>query len=151
MRAALRDGHSIDTVVFSAGNVMRAKRKLKPNLSSGHDGFPLLLIKRLSNCLAEPLSLIFTSFMSVGKIPDEWRRAIVTPVNNSGSAGDVSNYSPISLTFVFSKIMERVTVQDLLSYLMHHGLISKQQHGFIMKRSMKRSIKRKLCTTGCSR
>jgi len=62
---------SIDTVVFSAGNVMHAMRKLKPNLCSGPDGLPPLLIKRLSNCLAEPLSLIFTSFMSVGKNPDE--------------------------------------------------------------------------------
>ena len=77
----------------------------------------------------------FTSFMSVGKIPDEWRRAVVTPVYKGGRAGDVSNYRPISLTCVCSKIMERVIVQDLLGHLMRHGLISKQQHGFIMKRS----------------
>jgi len=31
--------------------------------------------------------------------------------------------------------MERAIVQDLLSNLMHHGLISKQQHGLIVKRS----------------
>ena len=31
--------------------------------------------------------------------------------------------------------MERVIVQDLLGHLVLHGLISKQQHGFIMKRS----------------
>ena len=47
----------------------------------------------------------------------------------------MSNYRPISLTCVCSKIMERVIVQDLLDHLMRHGLISKQQHGFIMKRS----------------
>jgi len=97
----VRNGNSIDTVVFSAGNVMRAMRKLLPNLSSDPDGFPLLLIKRLSNCLAEPLSLIFTSFMSVGKIPDEWWRAIVTPVYKSGPAGDVSNYRLININILF--------------------------------------------------
>ena len=31
--------------------------------------------------------------------------------------------------------MERVIVQDLLGHVMLHGLIRKQQHGFIMKRS----------------
>jgi len=103
-RAALRNGNSIDTVVFTAGNAMRTMRKLKPNLSSGPDGFPPLLIKRLSNCLEEPLSLIFTSFMSVVKIPDEWwQRALVIPVYKSGPAGDVSNYRPLSLTCVIAK------------------------------------------------
>jgi len=39
MLAALRDGNSIDTVEYSACNVMRAMRKLKPNLSSWPDSF----------------------------------------------------------------------------------------------------------------
>ena len=86
-------------------------------------------------CIAEPLSLIFTSLMSVGKIPSEWSRAIVTPVYKGGSASSVSNYRPISLTCVASKIMERVMVYDMLIYLRHHNLISKQQHGFLSARS----------------
>jgi len=35
--------------------------------------------------------------MSVGKIPAEWRNAIVIPVAKGGLASDVSNYRPISL------------------------------------------------------
>ena len=31
--------------------------------------------------------------------------------------------------------MERVVVSDILSYLRHHGIISKQQHGFLSGRS----------------
>ena len=81
--------------------------------------------------IAEPVSLIFTSFMSVGKIPSEWSHAIVTPVYKRGSASSVSNYRPISLTCVVSKIMERVMVYDILIYLRHHNLISKQKHGYL--------------------
>jgi hypothetical protein len=95
-RDTLRNGNLMDTAVFSADKVIHAMRKLKPNLSNGPDGFPPLLFVQLSNCLAEPLSLIFTSFIYVTKIPDEWRRAVVTPVYKSGRAGDVSNYRPIS-------------------------------------------------------
>ena len=87
---------------------MQAIPQLKPNLSSGPDSFPPLLVKKLSASLAEPLSLIFTSFMSVGKIPRAWRRATVTPICNGGCACDVSDYRPISLTNVLYKIMERV-------------------------------------------
>jgi hypothetical protein len=82
---------------------MHAMRKLKPNLYRGPDGFPPLLFKQLYKCIAEPLSLIFTSFVSISKIPDEWRRAVVTTVYEGGPAGDLSNYCPISFTCMCCK------------------------------------------------
>jgi ribonucleases P/MRP protein subunit RPP40 len=109
--------------------------KLKSNLSSGPDGIPPILVKQLSTALAGPLSLIYTSFMSVGAIPDAWRRAVITPIYKSGPAGDTSKYRPVSLTSVFSKVMERVIAGNLADYLMVIGLINKQQHGFLRKRS----------------
>jgi len=39
-------------------------------------------------------------------IPDEWKNGIITPVFKKGLAGSVSNYRPISLTCVSSKLME---------------------------------------------
>jgi len=45
------------------------------------------------------------------------------------------NYRPISLTRVTCKIMERVVVSDKINSLRHHGIISKQQHGFLSGRS----------------
>ena len=92
-------------------------------------------MRKLAPSLAEPLMLVFSSFMSVGQVPDEWRRAVVTPIYKGGIASDVSNYRPISLTCVFCKIMERVIVSVMSDYFQRHGLISKQQHGFLSKRS----------------
>jgi ribonuclease P/MRP protein subunit RPP40 len=73
--------------------------------------------------------------MSVGGVPDEWRRAIVTPVYKSGLAADVSNYRPISLTCVACKIMERVVVCQMMYYLREHRVISQEQYGFLAGRS----------------
>ena len=50
-------------------------------------------------------------------------------------ASDPSNYRPISLTSVFSTLMERVVVLDMLPYCKEQGLISKQQHGFLARKS----------------
>ena len=96
---------------------------------------PLMLYNKLSKSLAHPLSLIFESLMSTGKVPAEWRSAIVTPVHKGGLASIMSNYRLISLTGVASKIMERVVVVNLLTYLRHRNLISKQQHGFLSGKS----------------
>ena len=56
---------SLDSINFNLSSVLRALKKDKSNESSGLDGFPLLLFHKLANCLANPLSIIYTSFMSV--------------------------------------------------------------------------------------
>jgi len=61
--------------------------------------------------------------------------ANVTPVFKKGLASVVSNYRPISLTSVFSKLFERVIHEQMLDYLLRNGLISSQQHGFLAKHS----------------
>jgi hypothetical protein len=101
----------LDCVEFTRDTVLRAIKKLKTNSACGPDSLPPILLKKLAHCLAEPLALILDSFMSIGGVPDDWRRAIVTPVYKSGLAADVSNYRPISLTFVACKIMEKLYVK----------------------------------------
>jgi Reverse transcriptase (RNA-dependent DNA polymerase)/Endonuclease-reverse transcriptase len=126
---------SLDNVSFSPDKVAAAIKKLKRGKSSGPDGYPSTLFKELSASLVEPLSLIYTSFMSIGIIPNAWRHAIVTPVYKSGSAASVSNYRPISLTSVACKIMERIVSIDMLHYLRANNIITKHQHGFLSRRS----------------
>ena len=130
-----KDGATLDNIEFNRGTVMRAIKRLKNNTASGPDGMPPIMYKNLAQSLAEPLALIFESFMSVGRIPDEWKRAIITPIYKSGLASDVSNYRPIALTCVACKIMERVIVSDMLHFLREQRLITKQQYGFIARRS----------------
>ena len=133
---SLVDSHTrLDHIEFNPDNVMRAIKKLKANSASGVDGLPPLIYKNLAPYLAEPLALIFESFLSVGCIPDEWRHAIVTPVYKGGISSAVTNYRPISLTCVACKIMERVIVCQMLHYLRKHCLLSSEQYGFLTKRS----------------
>jgi len=106
-------------------------KNLKSKTSCGPDGLPPILFKELAVQLAFPLSVLFNNSMSVGQIPNEWRKAIITPIAKGGLAFDVSNYRPISLTSVVCKIMERVVIKCLLLYLHQHKLISQQQHGFL--------------------
>lgn len=81
----------LETVSFTKSSIIFAINKLKPNLSSGPDNLPPLLFKQLKHCLAVPLSLLFTQFLSVGVIPKDWTKAIIIPVFKKGTAGDVCN------------------------------------------------------------
>jgi len=55
--------------------------------------------------------------MSVSVVPRSWLTATIVPVFKKGNGAEVSNYRPISLTNVGSKIMERVIVKQLTSFL----------------------------------
>jgi len=67
--------------------------------------------------------------------PHAWKNAIITPGFIKGTAGDVSNYRPISLTFVASKLMERIIAAKIYAHLNSNSLLSCTQHGFIKNRS----------------
>ena len=125
----------IDSIRFTPEILRRICRKIKPKMSSGPDGYPPYLLKNIVSAISSPLCLLFQSFLSVGRVPSAWKIAHIIPFYKKGDSSDPSNYRPISLTSVFCKLMERIVVADMLSYLRNHSLISKQQHGFLSKRS----------------
>ena len=133
--SVLHDDCVLDTVEFNAPNTLAAMHKLKSNLSSGPDGLPPLLFKRLRYCLAEPLALMFSQLFSVSAVPPDWKRGVITPVFKKGVAGNVSNYRPISLTCVPSKIMERIIASQMYAHFKANGIIHSAQHGFCKGRS----------------
>ena len=126
---------TIDTIEFTRANVEAALSKLKNNLSSGPDGLPPVMFKRLKHCLAGPLALVFTQLLSVAFVPDIWKKAVITPVFKKGVAGNVCNYRPISLTCVPSKIMERIIAQQIYNHLSRNNILHHAQHGFCKGRS----------------
>jgi len=73
--------------------------------------------------------------LSVSAVPSEWKHATVVPVFKKGASADVSNYRPISLTCISSKIMERVIVNSLMEHFHKHNIISKAQRGFLKRLS----------------
>ena len=55
--------------------------------------------------------------------------------HKKGITTDVSNYRPISLTCVLSKILERIVVGRLSDHLERNNILLPAQHGFIKHRS----------------
>jgi len=88
--AGLPYDSNIETIVFTPTLVEAAIKKLKLGGASGLDEVPARLLIKLADSLAEPLSL-----MSVGKVLEEWKHSLVTPVYKSGSASCVVNYRSI--------------------------------------------------------
>jgi len=125
----------LESVEFNATDILAAINKLKSNLTCGPDGLPPLFFKRLRYCLVVPLAAIFTQLLSVAFVPDEWKRATIVPVHKKGSAKEISNYRPISVTCVTCKIFERVIANKIRHHLTANCILHPAQHGFTRGRS----------------
>ena len=60
---------------------------------------------------------------------------ILKPLHKKGDIGDPSNYRPISILPVFSKILEKAIHSQLLDYLEQNHLLTDYQFGYRRKRS----------------
>ena len=74
-------------------------------------------------------SLINTSFKE-GVFPHQLKLAKVVPIHKAGKRTDVSNYRPISLLSLFSKVYEKVMHERVDSFLSKHNLLYCNQYGF---------------------
>ena len=82
-----------------------------------------------------PLAQLINQSYDSGDIPSKWKLANVSPIFKSGSKGEVSNYTPISLTSSVGKVMERLIKNKLVDFMYKNNIIPSIQHGFTERRN----------------
>ena len=124
-----RVGQSIvlDEVVSNEVNVII--KNLKEG-SSGWDGVSAAVLKTTYNNIIAPLTHVLNISISQGVFPNELKVARVVPLFKSGDPMIFSNYRPVSVLPVFSKILERLMYNRLLSFINKHKLLYSYQFGF---------------------
>ena len=88
------------------------------------------MLKICPGLLAIPLHIIFNRCLAEGYLASFWKKANVQPVHKKNSGQLKSNYRPISLLPICSKIFEKVLFDQIQTFLNSNNLISKHQSGF---------------------
>ena len=83
----------------------------------GWDSISASVVKATYIGFVEPLTHIFNLSLSQGVFPNELKIARVIPLFKSGNSMILSNYRPVSVLPVFSKILERLMYNRLLSFI----------------------------------
>jgi len=73
---------------------------LDTHKSMDPDGMHPRVLRELVDVIAEPLSIIFERSWRTGEVPEDWRKATVTPVFKKGKKEDPGNYRPVNLTSI---------------------------------------------------
>ena len=76
------------------------------------------------------LCKIFNMCLRQGCVPDDLKVARVTPIYKSGSKDDFSNYRPVSILPICSKILEKIVYKQLYVYVSDNQLMYDRQSGF---------------------
>ena len=73
---------------------------------------------------------ICNCIIKTGRFPDTWKVARVTPIHKKDSRDDISNYRPISILPIASKILEKHVSIHLYEYMTSYNLLHQKQSGF---------------------
>ena len=131
---------SLNVVCFPVSSISEKIKKLKPDSAFGPDYVGPRLLHAASEVLCAPLSVIFRKSLEEGVVPEDWRKANITPIFKAGSKMVAGNYRPVSLTCVLCKVMESIIKDCMVLHFMKYNLIKTSQHGFMAGRSCQTNL-----------
>ena len=115
-------------------NLLRVGKSIGPN------SIPIKILKILCPFISSPLCQLINDSFQCGLFPDKMKLAKVIPLFKKGCVATTSNYRPISLLSVFSKITEKVMYKRLYSFLEVHNVLYSLQFGFRASHSINHAL-----------
>jgi len=103
---------------------------LDTHKSMGLDGMHPRVMRELADVIAESLSIIFERSWRKGEVPEDWRKASVTPVFKKGKKEDPGNYRLVSLTSIPGKMMGQIILEVIINQVEEKKAIRGSQQGF---------------------
>ena len=103
---------------------------LNPSKSVGPNSIPIKLLKIIGCSVSPLLALLVNQSFQSGIFPDKLKIAKVISIFKKGNPELPSNYRPISLLPIFSKIFEKVMYKRLHRFLEIHKVLYSLQFGF---------------------
>ena len=94
----------------------------------GIDAIGPKILKYRALTLHIPIHHLFSLYLSQACVPAEWKIHRIVPIFKSGDRSIISNYRPISLPCIISKVLESIICDKFITFL--HGSISVSQFGF---------------------
>ena len=96
--------------------------------ASGRDNIPYWLFSTCSYELADVVAHLYNSTLRTGVVPHQWLiiTAIITPVPKISNPGTLSDFRPISITPILSRIIEKLVVSRWLRPAITPDLMSDQ-------------------------
>ena len=125
---------------INESEVKRVINNLHSKSSYGYDGISTILLKKLEPLINEPLTLIINQSLNSGIFPEKLKISKITPIYKKNELHCIENYKPISLLPAISKVVEKISYDQLYSYFSSNKYLHENQYGFRKNHSTEYSI-----------
>ena len=112
-------------------DIRDAFAKVKPAKSFGTDNISSYFMTLALPYIENSLAFLFNTSIETSQFPDSWKVARITPIFKDGGRTEKSNYRPISVLPVISKLFEKLVFNQLYQYMKENGLFTSDQSGFL--------------------
>ncbi len=133
LNTSSKTDQELSQIQISEYEVEQCLNNLDTSKAYGPDGIPPRLLKECSKEISPSLCSLFNKSLATGCVPVEWKQANVLPIHKKNCVEPVTNYRPISLLSIVSKVLERCVFNSVYPFV--HTLINNVQHGFLQNRS----------------
>ena len=99
---------------------------LNPSKTQGPDCLHLRLLKTLANEISPILTTIFQHPFSTGNVHLDWRQGNMAPIYKKDDKHNASDYRPVSLTSICSKIIEHIVVSNVCRHLDKYSILANE-------------------------
>ena len=110
-------------------------QKLDTGKANGPDAISAHMLKNTASAIAPSVTELFNLSIRTGQLPKDWKVCHVVPIPKRPGAKSPSNFRPISLLSVLSKVLERHFHMLISDHLAEHYPLSNCQWGFQPKKS----------------
>ena len=112
-------------------DIRDAFAKVKTAKSFGIDNISSYFMKLALPYIENSLAFLFNTSIETSQFLDSWKVARITPIFKDGDKTEKSNYRPISVFPVISKLFEKLVFNQLYLYMKNNGLFTSDQSGFL--------------------
>ena len=120
---------------FEAQEVFNCILSLKPKRSTDHYEMSNWFLKIINPVVVPYLYILFNRILEEENIPASLKIAKVIPLHKNGTKDEETNYRPIALTPVLSKIFEKLLARNIRDFLKKFNILNVEKYGFREKRS----------------
>ena len=121
---------SFNLATVSENTILTILKNTKVNKAAGLDNLSGRFLKDGAKVLAKPITDIYNLSIASGKFPDSCKSAKLKPIYKKGSLTEASNYRPIYLLPLISKVIEEVIHDRTSAFLNSRNLLYNYQSGF---------------------
>ena len=118
--------------------IATAMKAMTNEKAVGPDGLPAELLKlglQQDRTILLEFHRLTTLIWREGKVPQQWKDAVITVLHKKGNKTECGNYRGISLVSHAAKVLLKVVARRLSAYCEAKGLLPEEQCGFRPNRS----------------